>query len=286
MNVDTDIGARALLVVGAFAGVLLAGAGLLRRDPDIDEVGGNVLARVEGRPIFRADVERGVAAIDADRRNGARTEDRARVLDRLIDEELLVQRALELGLAERDRRVRDDLVSAMIDALTSRARDEEGPDEGELLAFYEAEAGYFRHPSRLRVEHMFLGASEGAASRADAAHEELVAGRELASIETDRPAVPLRTGWVSARDLTAALGPTAAERVVRLREGEVSEPLATAEGYHVVRVVARRGGELPPLADNRDVVVAEYRRRAGERALRAFLDERRAAARVTLAEGE
>ena len=286
MSVGPDARARALLVVGALTGVVLAGAGLLRSDPGVDEVGGDVLARVEGRPIFRTDVERGLTAIDADRREGVRVEDRARVLDRLIDEELLVQRALELGLAERDRRVRDDLVSAMIDALTARAGDDAEPEPGELAAFYAAEADYFRRPSRFEVEHVFLRDGDGALDRAESAREALLAGQSIASMATDRPALPLRAGWVSPRDLTAALGPTAAERVARLREGEVSEPLATAEGYHVVRVVARRGGEVPPLAESRDAVVAEYRRRAGERALRDFLDERRAAARVTLAEGE
>ena len=41
-------------------------------------------------------------------------ENMQRVLDRMIDEELLGQRGLDLGLVRADRRVRADLVSAVI----------------------------------------------------------------------------------------------------------------------------------------------------------------------------
>lgn len=285
MKMDADRKGRVLLAVGVLVGVLLAGADIVQREPNTEELGGDVIARVEGRPIVRADVARGVAALATDRREGARDEDPMRVLDRLIDEELLIQRALELGLAERDRRVRADLAAAMIDVIVSRAREEAQPDEPTLAAFYEAEAGYFRRTDRLRVEHVFFRTGESARQRAEAAAESLAAGRELGSIEADRPALPLRRGWLSASDLTQALGPSAAEIVAGLGEDEVSEPLATAEGVHVVRVVERGGGGLPPLSENRDVVLAEYRRRAGERALRAFLDERRGVVRVARAEG-
>jgi len=49
-------------------------------------------------------------------------------------------------------------------------------------------------------------------------------------------------------------------------------------------VVERQPDAEPPLADIRPQVVAEFRRRAGERALRAYLDELRANADVVLAE--
>jgi len=55
-------------------------------------------------------------------------------------------------------------------------------------------------------------------------------------------------------------------------------------GYHVLQVVERQADALPALDEIRPQVIAELRRRAGEQALRTYLDELRASAVVVVAE--
>jgi parvulin-like peptidyl-prolyl isomerase len=102
---------------------------------------------------------------------------------------------------------------------------------------------------------------------------------------TDRPPLPLRAGWISIRELTRGIGPTAAAAVLELRPTEISEPLEVADGAHLVRVIERRGGELPAFESIREATLVEYRRRAGDLALRSFLEERRRSADVTIEAG-
>jgi len=86
-----------------------------------------------------------VQAVATDKRDPLTAEDRAHVLERLIEEELLVQRGLTLGLARQDRRVRADLTATVIDGVVSDASEGE-PSDDELTAFYAANRDFFAGP--------------------------------------------------------------------------------------------------------------------------------------------
>ena len=269
---------RWILIAGVLLGALVAGLDLVRADEaSAGTLEDDVVARVDGHPIPRERYERALAAVAADRRGGSvSAADRARVLDRLVEEELLVQEALALGLAERDRRVRADLAAAAIDLLVERAT-QDVPDDATLRRFYEEESGYFRAAVRVRVRHAYFPTAD------EAARGRLALASGRAATGDAPPPVPLPQGLVSLRDLTAALGPTAAREVASLEPGEASRVIEAGGGYHVVTVLDRREGRRLPFERAR--VLGEYRRRAGERALRDLLRARRAEVEIVVAEG-
>src|SRR5207237_1032452 len=81
---------------------------------------------------------------------GVDAEMRRQVLGRLIDEELLVERGLELGLARRDARVRKDLTAAVIDTVVTASADPE-PSPADVEAFSRERPDLLRRPGRHRV---------------------------------------------------------------------------------------------------------------------------------------
>ncbi len=99
-----------------------------------------VAARVGEQVITRAEVEEARRALASDRRDGAREEDEARVLERLIDEALLVEYWIAEGLALRDRRLRAEIVRAVLDAELPPAED---PGDAALARFVAENAAYF-----------------------------------------------------------------------------------------------------------------------------------------------
>ncbi len=135
-------------------GAVLAGLGLWGEKVPANLPPGTV-ARVNDVPILREDYERAVAALQADRRGALQPGDRAHVLDRLIEEELLVQRGLELGFVRYDRRVRADLTRAVIDSVVSEVEDA-APTEEELHAFFAANRSFFVQAGRLRARQVFV----------------------------------------------------------------------------------------------------------------------------------
>jgi parvulin-like peptidyl-prolyl isomerase len=276
---------RWLLGVGAGVGLATAAASLL----GAGESGGlpsGAVAVVNDVPIRADEYWRVVAALASDRRNALAAEDRRRVLDRLIEEELLVQHALSLGLVRSDRRVRAGLVSAVLGAV-SVATDGYEPDEAEVEAFYRENRDYFAGPGRLWVRQVFVAANgagdEDARARAQRAAERLRAGEDLARVREelgDEEIAPLPDTALPPAKLREYLGPTALRAAMELEVGASSGAIRSAGGYRVLRVMARDRGGVSALDEIEPQVRAEMRRREGDRALREQLDRLRAQADV------
>lgn len=286
---DTSRRPVALLIGGALLGAALAALGLTAPARSTALPAG-VVALVNGQPIRADDYARALEALAADKRAELTDADRRRVLDRLIEEELLVQRGLALGLARNDRRVRADLTTTVIDGVVSDASEQQ-PSDIELSAFFDANRDRFAGPGRLRVRQVFVRVTTptdpAAEARAAEAARRVRAGESIESVADalgDRPLSPVPDALLPPAKLRDYLGPTALRAALDLAPGAVSEPVRSGTGYHVLQVVETQPDAVPGLAEIRPQVEAEYRRRAGEDALRAYLDELRGSAEIVVAE--
>jgi hypothetical protein len=279
------------LALGALAGVVCAAIGLLSSGQSGGRLPANAAASVNGTVIRLEELDRAVRALAADRRDPIGPEQRRYVLDRLLDEELLVQRGLELGLASNDRRVRGDIVSAVIELIVSQADGDE-PGDADVRAFYEANRDYFALTDRLLVQQVFVRAEplrseQEAKARAEQAAQRLRSGEPIERVDAelgDPQVAPVPRDLLPAAKLREYLGPTAARAAGELEVGAASDPQRSASGYHVLQLLERAPGFTPPLADVEDEVRAELRRRNSERALREYLDDLRARSDVRVRE--
>ena len=283
-----------VLGLGALMGVLAAAYGLIVSG-GADALQPGIAATVNGIAIDQEGYERLVAGLDADTREPVTPELRRRVLDRMIDEELLVQRGLELGLAESDRRVRADITTAMIRSVVLEAEDDP-PSEADLTTFYSEESGFFTQPGRIRVGQVFFrvpaSTTEAAVkARAMAARESLLGGEVLDVVRKeagDAEVSPVPDALLPPAKLREYIGPTALRSVMALEltdsASAISEPVRSGTGYHVFVLREREHERVPPFAEIREQVRAEWVRRAGDRALRDYLDRLRREADVVLAE--
>ncbi len=281
-----------LLAAGALLGVVIAASGIVEQSPGASEVPDGAIAIVNGAPIQRVDYQRALAAVAAGRRTG--TVDamlRRHVLERLIDEQLLVQRGLELRLAERDQMARTYLSAAVINLVVARGEDDlTDASEAELRSFYRDNADYFRRAGRLQLEQLFFRAgsvgNDAAHERASAASRGLASGASFAELRAsgDAPTVMLPSTPLRPSKLRDYLGPTPTAAALALTVGEISAPLRSSGGYHILRLVAREAASVLPFEQLRPQVLSEYRRREGERRVRQLLAERRADAEIAISE--
>ncbi len=284
--------ARALFALGATLGLALAtGSLLLPGSGERSELPTNVVAAINGEAIRVQDYERALAALATDRRNEVGEVEKRRILDRLIEEELLIQHAIELGLMRSDRRVRADLVSALIQSVVSEATTLEAT-RAQIEAFYEENLDYFTQLGRVRTRQILvrLGESRSAEKALEHAREitrRLRAGDPFVEVKTelgDREVARLPDSLLPPTKLREYLGPTAARTVLALEPGAVSDPVRTAGGLRVLQLLEREAERTPPLREIRAEVLVEYRRQAGDRALRSYLDELRARAEIQIVE--
>jgi len=270
-----------LLGIGAAAGLAFASARLVWRPAGAAGMPPGAVAMVNGEPIARADFERAVEGVASDRRAGLAAGDRERVLQRLVDEELLLQRAMALELPRRDPRIRGQLVSTVIDTALTGDGDRDPSDET-LRRFYDEHREYFARPGRVRVVHRGVPGT-GAASRERAAA--LADALRAGGIPEPSPdVVTVPDTLLPMSKLEQYLGPSLLRTVLGLPVGGVTQPIALQGAYHVIRLAEREQEEIPPYDEVRALVRTEFVRRRGEDALRAYLDELRAGAEIVTLE--
>ena len=276
-----------LLVAGAMAGIGLAAASIVRSGRAQSVLPEDGVAIVNGEVITQEAFAQFVGALASERKSidlDAAT--RQRLLDRMIDEELLLQRGIELGLPRYERSARRAIVAAVVSAVTAEAEAAE-PSEGELRTFYQDAAERFMRPGRIELDVAFVKDGSGpdvvASRRAGELARRAREGEPFSALAAElgnaTPLVPPRE-FIALDEVRERLGPSAALAVERLSPGEVSDPVRGAAGYFVIALRARTAPEPIPFEQARDSVRAEYLRSVGERALARYLGQLRASAEI------
>jgi hypothetical protein len=281
---------RLLLAAGALLGIGLAAWGVVGSGPSTPETL-DAVAMVNGQPLSREAYDRFIAAVSAERKSAVLPiEERRRLLDRLVDEELLLQHGISLGLARHEPTARRLIVQSVIAAVTGAAEARE-PEDSELRAYYARNPERFTRPGRLVTEALVVpvaaGEDDSARALARVVADFLATGGSLADARARWPVLaqpPLPGGPLPVETLRRYLGPTAALRAQALEPGATAEPLRASAGYVVLRLVDRSPDRVPPFEEVAEAVRAEWTRDQGESALRRFLDELRAAADVRIAD--
>ncbi len=167
------------------------------------EWAGDAAAIVNGVPIPREALARAVLALDADSRNPVTPEREAAVLERLIEEELLVQHGVELGLAETDFAARRALVQSVLSLGDGASAPAQEPSEAELRRFYRDNAGFFAPAPRFAASIVFVREGAGRADKLAAARAALASGASARGLG-DAMIIPLPAGALDAIGMAAA----------------------------------------------------------------------------------
>src|SRR6201996_795093 len=114
-----------------------------------------VAARVNGHPIDADSVNRTVAGMDA-RVRRSETAAREDVLSRMIDEELLVQHALDSGASESNPEVRAALVRSAITRVNSEVA-AEPVSQRELTDYFDAHQEVYAATASFDVAALYYG---------------------------------------------------------------------------------------------------------------------------------
>lgn len=252
------MGARQAWLGGILAGAVLGlsslflpGGGLPASDLAV--------ARVNGHPIARHDLDLALEAMARDSRNPLPADAESHALSRLIDEELLFQRAIALDLPRNAATIRRSIVIAMIDSIIAQA--DEAPDEAALRALFEREQSRFAGEPRLRVRWL-SAADENGAYTLPAAHP------------PDR--------LITVTDLRRYLGEDLVEHALTLDPGTAGQPLHVSGRWHVIEVLERQAAPGADFATHRAAVAALWRERAEEAALETYLARLRDEAEISI----
>jgi hypothetical protein len=272
MNEKTDI---RWLVVGAIAGLFAAGYGILRQASTGGELPDSAIANVNETLISRDNFARAAARVTASQAEVS-AEDKVRLLQRLIDDELLVQRGVELGMTESDTEVRAAIVNSLIASITAEA-DSASPTDAELEQYLADHADRFSYTSRVHVE---VWQTDNESLAQDAANA-LRASEPVPASDDLRAMPDLPPGLVPAEVLRDYLGPAITAAAADMPDGS-SSVFARRGRWLVVQVVAKERAVVTDLDTIRNRVLLDYRRNLADDMLESYLENLRQRADITV----
>lgn len=200
-----------------------------------------VLATVNGRPIPRISVENVAQQIV----ETGEEVDLPRILDELINLELLTQAAEELDLdklPEISATLQLQYTQTMANAYLASKSAEMSFTEEELRAEYDAQSANVVR-DEFRASHILLETAEDAMS----VIAELDAGKSFAQAAAEHSIDPAGEnggdlGWF----VGATMDPAFAGALADMNVGDISsEPVQTEFGFHVINLVESRDAALP-----------------------------------------
>jgi parvulin-like peptidyl-prolyl isomerase len=282
--------AQFLLALGMIAGLALALSSILQPGSSTQgPLPEGVAAIVNGTEISQESLESAVRALAADSQNPIGQAERNHVLDRLIEEELLVQRAVELELDVKDKSIRNRLAGAMIETIVAGVDQQAFSDE-EVEAFFLKNRDFFSGAGRMWVRSLRFAARDDrhdaeALASAGEASARLRRGQSVEAVAEELEASPsplMPQGLLPPAKVREYLGPTPTKAALGLNAGEVSDPIRVASAYFVLQMVARTPPSSPSLSAAAPQVRAEMRKRAGDEQLKAYLNMLRNRAEIRL----
>ncbi|TCK17798.1 peptidyl-prolyl cis-trans isomerase D [Thiogranum longum] len=140
-------------------------------------------------------------------------------------------------------------------------------NEADLEAYYEARKVSLKTKEQRRASHILISVAADAdeetvakaRAEADAIRARLAAGAdfaELAKENSDDPGSAKQGGDLGFFN-TGDMVPEFDKTVFAMEKGDVSEPIRTQFGFHIIKLTDVKGGEIPPLAEIRDDLVRE-----------------------------
>ncbi len=283
---------RSLLIYafGAILGLALAGFALFTaKGTTVKSFPPEDVALVNGRQILRSDFRTQTqieAGVPFDQTTQAQ---RQKVLNEMLNEELLVQRGLEVDLAASDPDVRAAMVAG-VDLQVDADVIAQQPTQAELLAYYNQHIDKYSSDGVMRVVDLAMpigtGKVEDAVAKAQQASKEISSGASLAAVEAK---YGLRdTGRIDPGDnfdfaVKAKLGPDIYAAVKDLMPGQASAPVKQPDGIHVVVVTKRIASVKLDFAKAQDEVWQDFKKDARDANERANLKYLKSRADIVLA---
>jgi peptidyl-prolyl cis-trans isomerase C len=166
---------------------------------------------------------------------------RSNVLQRTIEDELLVREAIRLGLDRDDGIVRQRLVQKMLFLAEDLGGVSRDATESELRAYHNATRAQWSAPAAVDLEHIFLAPGNTT---------DIGALRKLADASLEHPpplgdAFPApRVVHASPEELERSYGADFARAAVSAPMGSFGSPVESKFGRHLVRVIKRTEGHL------------------------------------------
>jgi peptidylprolyl isomerase len=167
------------------------------------------------------------------------------------------------------------------------------PSEEEIKQFYESNKAQLQAPAQYQIAQIFLPAPEGTdKAKADEAAKKInelsakltKSAGDFAKLAKENSAHKESAekggeiGWVGEDQMVTEIR----RAVVKMNKGDITPPVKSAAGWHLIRLMDKKPPALRPLAEVRGNLVAAMRQRKMQEGERVYLEALSTKARPTI----
>ena len=264
---------QSILGIGLIIGILLAALAIVEKNNITDQ---NWAAKIEDQLIPYERYQMQLEGLAKDKRSPLTNQDKEYVLERMIEEELLIKRAIDLGMLENNPMARGTIVQQMIkNIVTEGSRTE--PQENELIEFFQENIGFFTKANRLRVRQIYFSKDDfgdEVVEKATDAFIRLNKGEnfEEVALSGSKSALKIPDTLMNLSKVREYIGPSLMREAQLLKPGYSSAPNKVSGGYKIIYLVDREDATQPEYSNIRSTVLSEFLKRRDDQSLRKYLD--------------
>ena len=262
-----------ILGLGLVIGIFLATLTIVEKNNLSDQ---NWAAKIEDRIIPFERYKMQLEGLANDKRSPLTKKDKEYVLERMIEEELLIKRAIDLGMLENNPMARGTIVQQMIKNIISEGSRIE-PEEKEIIEFFEENIGFFTKANRLRVRQIYFSQDDfgdRVLKEAKNAFTRLLKSEtfDQVALSGSNSALKVPDTLMNLSKVREYIGPSLMREAQLLKPGQFSEPKKVSDGYKIIYLVDREDAAKPEYFNIRSSVLSEFSKRRDDQSLRTYLD--------------
>ena len=218
------------------------------------------------------------------------------VLERMIEEELLVQRAIELKLHQQDIQVRKVLIEQIIEFILQL--ENLNPSDEQLKKYFINNIGKYSSDVELKIDSIFLKSKSEGSAMLGSEYDFELHQNELDNVKSfietyDFSAAKQKfnesgffiipNGLIKYKDCIQYLGPTICNNLKSLNPGTVTEPVFYNNGFYFLKLVEIKKSlaEAKDFSKFREQIIFDYQNYEDDQAFIKYIEFLKSRASIT-----
>ena len=262
-----------VLFAGILIGALMAAYSVIEKSNISDY---KWAAKIEDTSIPMEKYLTQLDGLSKDKRSPLTQKDKEYVLERMIEEELLIKRAIDLGMLNDNPMARGTIVQQMIKAIIAENARYEISDS-ELESFCQENSGFFTKSSRLRIQQIYFSneqLKDDSLIVAKKAYDLLKRGDDFESVSKlgSPSALKIPNSLMTLSKVREYIGPSLMNLARELEINSFTSPIEVSGGYKIIYLIDKEMASPPKFNDIKTSVSSEFLKRKDDQSLRSYLE--------------
>jgi hypothetical protein len=262
-----------VLFAGILIGALMAAYSVIEKSNISDY---KWAAKIEDTSIPMEKYLTQLDGLSKDKRSPLTQKDKEYVLERMIEEELLIKRAIDLGMLNDNPMARGTIVQQMIKTIIAENARYEISDS-ELESFFQENSGFFTKSSRLRIQQIYFSneqLKDDSLIVAKKAYDLLKRGDDFESVSKlgSPSALKIPNSLMTLSKVREYIGPSLMNLARELEINSFTSPIEVSGGYKIIYLIDKKMASPPQFNDIKASVSSEFLKRKDDQSLRSYLE--------------